>query len=95
MDMRALKVGQKVTLSAALPGAGAEGIVAAVTKWNISVQVPAQIVDGGHWIIFDHNNDIFIFYGWADKKQWDSTGWDISWAIPCPIPGLKIVNSCD
>jgi hypothetical protein len=43
LDMRALKVGQKVTLSDALPGGGTTGVVADVTKWHVSVQVAARI----------------------------------------------------
>jgi hypothetical protein len=89
MDMRALKVGQKVTLSDALPGGGTLGVVTEVTKWHVTVVVAARIEgkDGGYCIDFDQDNSVCIFFDWTDRA-----GWDISWAIPCPIPDLKIIG---
>ena len=93
MDMRALKVGQRVTLSAALPRVGTEGIVIALSKWSVYVQVPVEIVEGGYCIAFEHSNDIYMFYGWLDKGEVDRYGWCmIDFACMCPIPDLRIVG---
>jgi hypothetical protein len=93
MDMRALKVGQHVTLSDALPGNGTAGVVTEVAKWHVSVQVDARIkgVDGAYCVEFDYYNNVYRFFDWTDSKA----GWDLSWAIPCPILYLRIVEPCD
>ena len=93
MDMRALKFGQQVVLSDALPGDGTTGVVTEVAKWHVMVVVAARIdgVDGAYCVEFDYDNNVYVFFDWTDSKA----GWDIGWAIPCPIPDLKIVSSCD
>jgi hypothetical protein len=89
-DMRALKVDQKVTLSEALPGGGATGVVTEVAKWHVVVVVAARIegVDGAYCIDFDYAGNVTMFYDWTDSKA----GWDHSYATTCPIPELKIVS---
>jgi hypothetical protein len=94
MDMKELKVGQHVRLSGALPGAeSTEAVVTIITDSTVSVKVNARLEgeDGGYWIIFDYDNSIDIFYGWLDPGNL-KTGWDISAAVTCPIPDLKIVD---
>jgi hypothetical protein len=88
MEMRALKVGQHVTLSDALPGGGTDGVVTAVTKWHVSVQVAAQREgkDGAYCVQFDYDGNVVMFFDWTQ-----AAGWDVSMAIECPIPGLKIL----
>jgi len=92
MDMKALKVGQKVTLSDALLGGGTIGEVAEVAKWHVTVVVAARIesVDGTYCIDFDYAGNVTMFYDWTDSKA----GWDHSYATTCPIRGLKIVEPC-
>jgi hypothetical protein len=93
MDMRALKVGQKVILSGALPGGGTTGVVMAVEKYFVVVKVAAQIKgeDGAYAINFDYNGNMALFYSWKDAftPAWDWAG------TPCPIPNLKIIETCD
>jgi hypothetical protein len=90
MDMRALVLGQYVTLSEALSGSGTAGVVIEVAKHHVSVRVGALIdgKDGAYCVDFDYEGNETLFYGWTESKA----GWDISWAMPCPIPDLKIVG---
>jgi hypothetical protein len=90
MDMRALKVGQNVTLSEALPGAGTTGVVREVTKWRVDVQVEARIdgEDGAYYVVFNHDGSLAAFYGWVDAS---TPGWDF--ISPSPIPDLKIIET--
>src|SRR5262249_732525 len=87
MDMRALKVGQKVTLSDVLAGVGAAGVVSELTKWHVTVCVDARIdgVDGAYCVEFDYNNNVSMFYGWTDRAGWDGGN------VPAPV-GLEIVG---
>ena len=90
MDMRALKVGQKVILSGALPGGGTAGVVIEVAKYYVAVKVAAQLndEDGAYAINFDYRGNMTLFYSWKDNH---TSCWD--WAgTPCPIPDLKIVG---
>jgi hypothetical protein len=91
MDMRALKVGQHVTLSDALPGGGTAGVVREAGKY-VAVTVAAQIEgkDGAYYITFNNDGSLSLFYGWIDAS---TPAWD--WVSPCPIPDLKIISSCD
>jgi hypothetical protein len=86
--MRKLKVGQKVTLSDALPGGGTTGVVMEVAKHYVTVTVAARIEgeDGGYCLHFNYDGNVTMFYDWIDAScpLWD-------WVSPCPIPGLKIV----
>jgi hypothetical protein len=90
VDMRALKVGQKVTLSDVLPGGGTTGVVIGITKGYVSVQIDARLEgeDGAYCVHFDYNGNLSLFYSWTSGSIW----W---WAgSPCPIPDLKIVGLC-
>jgi hypothetical protein len=88
MDMKALKVGQNVTLSGALPGGGAAGVVTEVAKWHVTVVVAARIEgkDGAYCVLFDYAGNVSMFYGWTS-----AAGWDCMDAVTCPIPDLKIL----
>lgn len=89
VDMRALKVGQKVTLSGALPGGAPAGVVMEVTKGYVSVQIDARLEgeDGAYCVHFDYDGNLSLFYSWTSGSIW----W---WAgSPCPIPDLKIISS--
>jgi hypothetical protein len=92
MDMRALKVGRKVTLSDALPGGGTSGVVIEVRKWNVGVQVAAQREgkDGAYCVVFDYDDNVVMFYDWTQGG-----GWDHSMSTESPISDLKIISSCD
>jgi hypothetical protein len=88
MDMRALKVGQKVTLSDELPGGGTTGLVTGITKGYVSVQIDARLEgeDGAYCVHFDYGGNLSLFYSWTSGSIW----W---WAgSPCPIPDLKIIG---
>jgi hypothetical protein len=89
MDVRALKVGQHVTLSGALPEAGTIGEVVDVAKWHVSVLVAARIadVDGAYYIEFDYDNNVYRFFTWAVLKHVGI----IDYATWCPMP-LKIIG---
>jgi hypothetical protein len=91
MDMRTLKVGQKVILSGALPGGGTTGVVTYIAKWHVSTMVNAQIEDenGDYLVQFDYDGNVVMFYDWIPASR---AGWDISCAIECPIHDLKIVG---
>jgi hypothetical protein len=85
MDMRALKVGQHVTLSDALPGGGTGGVVIKVTKWCVDVQVDRidgedAAYYGPYFLVFNYDGNVTMFY-----NCW----W---WVSPCPIPDLKILE---
>jgi hypothetical protein len=88
MDIRALKVGQKVVLSEALPNAGATGVVTAVTKARVNIQVNARIegVDGAYCVWFNFDGSVDAFCDWTDRAGWEG-------GSPCPIPDLKIISS--
>jgi hypothetical protein len=88
MDMRELRVGQRVTLSGALPGGGISGVVKEVAKHHVTVTVAARIEgeDGDYCVHFDYDGNVTMFYDWVDASM---PGWD--WASPCPIPDLKII----
>jgi hypothetical protein len=89
LDMRALKVGQHVTLSDALPGGGTAGAVTEVTKWYVMVRVDARIEseDGAYCVQFDYDGNETMFYDWTLGSLW----W---WVSPCPIPDLESISSC-
>ncbi len=90
MDMRAVKVGQKVTLSGALPGGGITGVVIEATKGHFTAKVDAQIAgeDGSYAINFDYDGNLVLFYSWVGAS---TPGWD--WAgSPCPIPSVRVIN---
>ena len=90
MDTSKLVVGQHVPLSDALPGAGTSGVVTEVTKWHVAVAVAARRegVDGQYLVLFDNDGNEVMFYDWIHAR---AAGWDVSMAIECPIPGLKII----
>jgi len=88
MDTSKLVVGQHVTLSDALPGGDASGVVMEVTKGYVSVQIDARIEgeDGAYCVHFDYDGNLSLFYSWTSGSIW----W---WAgSPCPIPDLKILG---
>jgi hypothetical protein len=90
MDMRSLKVGQKVTLSDALPGEISRSVVTEVTKWHVTVQVYARLdgKDGGYAVEFNYDGSVDKLYPWIDASTpcWDCP---VQWG---PIPGLKILS---
>jgi hypothetical protein len=92
MDMKSLKVSQHVTLSDALPGDGTTGEVIEVAKWHVTVIVAARIegVEGRYCIEFDYDRNVYRFFDWIPASQ---SGWTVDWAIPCPIPDLKIIET--
>jgi hypothetical protein len=87
IDIRALKVGKKVTLSDALPGGGTTGIVIEVSKYRVVVQVDTRREgkDGAYRAVFDYDGNVTSFYDWTDGAGWE-------WASPCPIP-MKIISA--
>jgi hypothetical protein len=87
MDMRTLKVGQKFTLSDALPGGGTTGLVIEITKGYVSVRIAARLEgeDGAYCVVFDSDGNLSLFYSWTSGSIWDWAG------SPCPIPDLKIL----
>jgi hypothetical protein len=89
MDMRALKVGQKVLLSDVLPG-GTSGEVTEVTKWHVSVAVSARLdgVDGWYVVEFNYDGSVANLFDWIDTSV---PGWDRP-EFTGPIPGLKIIG---
>jgi hypothetical protein len=91
MDMKALKVAQKVTLSEALPEGGITGEVIEVNTWHVAVVVAARMegVEGRYCIEFDYDNNVYRFFDWIPVSQ---SGWTVDWAVWCPIPDLKIVG---
>jgi hypothetical protein len=81
MDMRALKVGQKVTLSGALPGAGITGKVIETAKGHVDVQVDRTDGEEPYFLVFNYDGNVTMFY-----ECW----W---WVSQGPIPDLKIVGA--
>jgi hypothetical protein len=91
MNVKELKVGQQIELSGALPGAGTTGVVKETGKF-VGVTVAAQIEgeNGDYCVHFDNDGNVSSFYDWVVSS---APGWD--WVSTCPIPDLKILNSCD
>jgi len=89
MDMRALVLGQYVTLSEALSGSGTAGVVIEVAKHHVSVRVGALIdgKDGAYCVDFDYDGNETMLYDWTLGSLW----W---WVSPCPIPDLESISSC-
>jgi hypothetical protein len=90
MNMRALKVGQHVTLSDALPGEISKSEVIEVTKWYVAVGVNARLdgVDGFYLVHFNYDGSVLRLYPWIDAS---TPGWD-GWATWGPIPQLRIID---
>jgi hypothetical protein len=88
MDMRALKVGQHVILSGALPSAGNVGEVTYAGKY-VAVAVAAQIdgEDGRYGMTFHNDGNLSLFYGWYSANENREP-----WCEKCPIPELKIIG---